>query len=256
MITKDQEQIKLLRQSGKILAQTLNLVASKVAPGVSAFELDKLAEDSIRKAGGSPAFKNYRSHKSDPAYPASLCVSVNDEVVHGIPTKSKILQEGDIVGLDLGVNYKGLFTDAAITVPVGRISKKNSELIACAKRCLKLALEQVKPGATTGDLGFAMETCAKLAGFQVVRELVGHGVGLSVHEDPEIPCFGKKGTGTKLIEGMVLAIEPMVNEGGYEVAFAQDRWTVLTLDGSRSAHFEHTILVTENGFEILTPTLA
>jgi methionyl aminopeptidase len=252
MITKDPEQIKLLRQSGKILAQTLNLVASKVAPGVSAHSLDKLAEDNIRKSGGIPAFKNYKARKDDPAFPASLCVSVNDEVVHGIPTKEKILQEGDIVGLDLGVNFQGMFTDAAITVAVGRVLPKYLELIACTKKSLQYALDKVKPGATTGDLGNAMESRAKLCNFQVVRELVGHGVGLSVHEDPEIPCFGRKGSGIKLAAGMVLAIEPMVNEKGWEIAFAADRWTVLTLDGGRSAHFEHTILVTDNGYEILT----
>jgi methionyl aminopeptidase len=252
LIVTNDEQIKLLKRSGQILASTLRLVAKKAKPGASAFDLDKFAEENIRKEGGVPAFKNYRSHRSDPAYPASLCVSVNDEVVHGIPTKDKILAEGDIVGLDLGVNFQGYFTDAAITVPVGKISTQDQKLISAAKEALEKALAQVKPGNKTGDLGAVMEATAKASGFQVVRELVGHGVGKSVHEDPEIPCYGKKGTGTKLIEGMVLAIEPMINENGYEVVFADDRWTVLTLDGGKSAHFEHTILVTENGFEILT----
>jgi methionyl aminopeptidase len=252
MITNDPEQIKLLKESGRILSQTLSLVASKVAPGVSTIELDKIAENNIRKMGGVPAFKNYRSRKSDPAFPATLCVSINDEVVHGIPTLDKILEDGDIVGIDLGVNYKGMFTDAAITIPVGKITTKYLKLISTAKNCLAEALKQVEPGATTGDIGFAIESEAKKNGFQVVRELVGHGVGLSVHEDPEVPCFGKKGTGTKLQKGMVLAIEPMINELGWEVVFAEDKWTVLTLDGGRSSHFEHTVLVTENGFEILT----
>jgi methionyl aminopeptidase len=252
MITNDPKQIELLRKSGRILAETLQLVAQKVAAGVSAYELDRLAEEHIRKQGGIPAFKNYRSRKNDPPYPATLCVSVNDEVVHGIPTKDKILREGDIVGLDLGVSYQGYFTDAAITVPVGRISTKDKKLIETAEQSLKNALAEVKPGNTTGDLGHAMETQAAKSGFQVVRELVGHGVGLSVHEDPEIPCFGRPGTGSKLKAGMVLAIEPMVNEKEWPVVFADDKWTVLTLDGGHSAHFEHTILVTDQGCEILT----
>jgi methionyl aminopeptidase len=252
MLIKNPEQLNNLRKSGKILAQTLELVAKKVAPGVSAFDLDKLAEENIRKNGGIPAFKNYRSRKNDPAYPASLCVSVNDEVVHGIPTKDKILQEGDIVGLDLGVVYEGLYTDSAITVAVGRIDDVSARLLKTTKKALDEALAQVKPNARTGDLGHAMEQTAKSAGFSVVRELVGHGVGLSVHEDPEIPCFGKPGQGIKLVEGMVLAIEPMINESGWEVVFADDMWTVLTLDGGRSAHFEHTVVVTSKGFEILT----
>jgi methionyl aminopeptidase len=246
------EQLDKLRKSGKILAETLRLVASKAVAGVSAQELDRLAEENIRKHGGIPAFKNYRSRKNDPPYPATLCVSVNDEVVHGIPTKDKILQEGDIVGLDLGVSFDGFFTDSAITVAIGKIEKMASQLIETTKKALENALEQIKPGATTGDLGHAMESTAQKNGFAVVRELVGHGVGLSVHEDPEIPCFGKPGTGTKLAEGMVLAIEPMINENGWEVVFADDLWTVLTLDGGRSAHFEHTVLVTKDGFEILT----
>ncbi|HEX5429635.1 MAG TPA: type I methionyl aminopeptidase [Patescibacteria group bacterium] len=252
MIIKNSEQLDSLRKSGKILAETLQLVANKVVPGVSAFDLDQLAEENIRKHGGIPAFKNYRSRKNDPPYPASLCVSVNDEVVHGIPTKNKILREGDIVGLDLGVNFQGLFTDSAITVPVGKISKLDQKLLATTKQALDDALSQVKPGHTIGDLGTAMEQAAKAAGFSVVRDLVGHGVGLSVHEDPEIPCFGKPGTGPKLFEGQVLAIEPMVNERGWQVAFAQDQWTVLTIDGGKSAHFEHTVLVSNTGCEILT----
>lgn len=253
MITNDPEQVKLLRKSGQILAETLELVAKKAKPGVSAYELDQLAEENIRKAGGIPAFKHYRSRNNDPAYPASLCVSVNDEVVHGIPTKEKILQEGDIVGLDLGVNYQGYFTDAAITVPVGKIDRVSAKLIDTASRALKDALAQIRADATTGDLGHAMETAAKKNNFSVVRELVGHGVGKSVHEDPEIPCFGKPRSGTKLVRGMVIAVEPMVNENDWRVVFADDKWTVLTFDGGRSAHFEHTVLVTDTGCEILTP---
>ncbi|MBX4204707.1 MAG: type I methionyl aminopeptidase [Candidatus Doudnabacteria bacterium] len=252
MIIENPEQLDKLRKSGKILAETLALVSEKVAPGVSAQALDQIAEENIRKSGGIPAFKNYRSRKGDPSFPASLCVSINDEVVHGIPSRDKILSEGDIVGLDLGVNYQGLFTDAAITVPVGKIEKKLESLLETTQKALENALSAIKPGATTGDLGHAMETTAKLSGFQVVRELVGHGVGLSVHEDPEIPCFGKPGSGSKLQEGMVIAVEPMINEFGWEVVFADDKWTVLTMDAGRSAHFEQTLLVTKDGCEIIT----
>lgn len=252
MIIKNSEQLDKLRRSGKILSTTLKLVAQRIAPGVPASMLDKLAEDNIRKMGGVPSFKNYRSRKNDPAFPASLCVSINDEVVHGIPSKNKILEDGDIVGLDLGVAFEGYYTDAAITVPVGDVDETAIKLMQTTKQAIDLALGRVKPGATTGDLGNAMETTAKLSNFSVVRELVGHGVGESVHEDPEIPCYGKPGTGVKLSEGMVLAIEPMINEGGWEVVFASDKWTVLTLDGSRSAHFEHTVVVTKTGCEILT----
>jgi len=226
MITKDPKEIELLRQSGKILATVLNLVASKAVPGVSAFALDQLAESEIRKLGGRPSFKNYRAVEGDPQYPASLCVSVNDEVVHGIPRKDKILKDGDIVGLDLGVDYKGFFTDAALTVPVGKVSEKYLNLIATAKESLKAGLAQIKSGNFTGDIGHAIESTAKEYGFQVVRELVGHGVGKAVHEEPEVPCFGEPRAGTKLVTGMVLAIEPMINEKAWKVYFTDDNWTI------------------------------
>ncbi|MEJ0021327.1 MAG: type I methionyl aminopeptidase [Candidatus Doudnabacteria bacterium] len=252
MITQDPKELEILRQGGKILAAVLDLVAKQVKPGVSAFDLDQLAESEIRKLGGIPSFKNYRPQPGDTPFPASLCVSVNDEVVHGIPGKDKIMQDGDIVGLDLGVQYQGLFTDAAITVPVGKVSGKYLKLIAAAQEALKAGLMQVKPDNYTGDVGFAIESIAKDYGFQVVRELVGHGVGKAVHEEPEVPCFGKHGTGTKLIKGMVIAVEPMVNEFGWKVYFAQDNWTIKTSDHGRSSHFEHTVMITDNGCEILT----
>jgi methionyl aminopeptidase len=252
MITQDPKEIELLRKSGKILATVLNMVAQKVAPGVSAAELDELAEKEIFKAGGKPSFKNYRSQLGDPPFPASLCVSVNNEVVHGIPHKDKILKDGDIVGLDLGVEYEGYFTDSAITLPVGKVATKYLKLIEAANRSLEAGLSEVKPGNFTGDIGFAIETTARKYKLQVVRELVGHGVGKAVHEDPEVPCFGKKGMGTKLVEGMVLAVEPMVNEGGWKINFSDDKWTIVTEDGGWSAHKEHTILVTKDGFEVLT----
>ncbi|MBX4191436.1 MAG: type I methionyl aminopeptidase [Candidatus Doudnabacteria bacterium] len=252
MITKDPKEIELLRKSGKILATVLNLVASKVKPGISAKELDVLAEQEILKAGGKPSFKNYRSQISEPAFPASLCVSVNNEVVHGIPYADKILKDGDIVGLDLGVIYEGYFTDAALTVPVGNVAKDKLKLISVALECLENGLAQVKPGNFTGDVGFAIESTAKKYKLEVVRELVGHGVGKAVHEEPEVPCFGNKKSGVQLVEGMVLAIEPMVNEGTWKIGFEEDGWTIVTEDGGWSAHQEHTVLVTKTGIEILT----
>ncbi len=253
MITKDPKEIEILRQGGKILATILNLLAGKVNPGVSAAELNDIAEREIEKAGAISSFKNYKADPSDPTpFPAALCVSVNDEVVHGVPTKKKILKEGDIVGLDLGIWYKGLCTDAAITVAVGKVSEEKQLLMKTARESLEGALSIVQAGVTTGDIGHAIESLVKEAGFEVVRELVGHGVGAAVHEDPELPCFGKSGTGYKLPEGLVCAVEPMVNGGHWKVHIGKDNWTIITEDGSPSAHFEHTILVTKNGCEILT----
>ncbi len=252
MITNDPEKIELLRRSGKILAEVLQFVSEKVKPGISAAELDELAEREIKKRGARASFKNYQSQVQKTPFPGSICVSVNDEVVHGIPRPDKILVAGDIVGLDLGVECQGYYTDAAITVPVGPIDSKLKTLVATAQACLIGGLREVKAGNYIGDIGHAIEKVAHAAGLQVVRELVGHGVGSSVHEDPEIPCFGKPKTGPKLVAGMVLAIEPMVNEGHWKVVFDSDGWTVRTADGGYSAHFEHTVLVTKSGCEILT----
>ncbi len=252
MITKDPKQLEVLKKSGRILAETLNLVASKVEPGVSAYELDQLAERTIKGSGATPSFKNYKARPEDSPFPSSLCVSINDEIVHGIPKKTKILKKGDIVSLDLGVEYRGMFTDAAITVPVGVVDKKLLNLIEVTRLSLENALKVVKAGNFIGNVGHAIESTAKYYGFQVVRELVGHGVGAGVHEEPEIPCYGIPGTGPMLKEGMVLAIEPMVNMGKGKIVFDRDGWTVRTQDGSHSAHFEHTIVVTKTGCEIIT----
>src|SRR3989338_730185 len=252
MIINDPKEISFLRQGGRILVTILNLVASQAKAGTASYDLDYLAEQEIRKCGGIPCFKNYRARKRDHAFPSSLCVSVNDEVVHGIPTKNKILKSGDIVGLDLGVLYQGFYTDAALTIPIGEVDQTSLKLIAAAKECLNKAIKIIKPGKFTGDIGAIIESTAQKYGFVVVRELVGHGVGWAVHEEPEIPCFGKVGTGTKLVEGMVIAVEPMINEKGWKVIFNEDRWTIKTQDGGRSAHMEHTLLVTKNSCEILT----
>lgn len=252
MIIKDPEQIEILRQGGRILAETLQLIASKVKPGVSSLDLNMLAEKELKKNGATPSFKNYMPAGFPTPFPASLCVSINDEVVHGVPSYEKKILEGDIVGLDLGVKYKGLFTDGAITVSVGSLKPRLVSLISVTKQCLQNAIAQVCPGNFIGDISFAIQKTAQKAGFSVVRELVGHGVGKSVHEDPEIPCFGKPRTGKKILSGMVLAIEPMVNAGNWKVNFLPDNWTIKTADSSYSAHFEHTVLVTDTGCEILT----
>ena len=252
MLTNDPKEISLLKDSGKILAEALMMAAEAARAGVSALELDQLVEREIKKSGGEPAFKNYKSRPNDKPFPATLCVSVDDEVVHGIPAKDKILKEGSIVGLDLGVIYKGFYTDAAITVPIGDVDEASINLISAAGDALMESLKQVKPGNRIGDISFVIESIAKSQGFAPVRDLVGHGVGLSVHEAPEIPCVGKPGTGPVIKKGMVLAIEPMLNAGGWQIVFDEDGWTVRTADGSRSAHMEHTIIVTEDGCEIIT----
>ncbi|MBX4187608.1 MAG: type I methionyl aminopeptidase [Candidatus Doudnabacteria bacterium] len=252
MIIKDDKQLETLKKSGHILAEVLNLVASKVEPGISAYELDQIAEREIKGRGANPSFQNYKSSPDDVPFPSSLCVSINSEVVHGVPKKTKILKNGDIVSLDLGVEYRGFYTDAAITVPVGQVDKKLLNLIEVTRLSLENALKIVKAGTFVGNIGHAIESTAKYYGFPVVRELVGHGVGASVHEDPEVPCFGIPGTGPIIKDGMVLAIEPMVNMGKARIVFDRDGWTVKTHDGMPSAHFEHTILVTKSGCEIIT----
>jgi methionyl aminopeptidase len=252
MIIKNDKQLEILRKSGKILAQVLDIVTRRAQIGVSSLELDQLAEKEIIKRGATPSFKNYRGRKDDPPFPASLCVSVNHEIVHGMPTKDKILKEGDIVGLDLGVEYQGMYTDMAVTVGIGKISPKAQKIITATQQALDNALAQVKAGNTTGDIGFATESTAKEFGFAVVRELVGHGVGAAVHEDPEVPCFGEQGKGTKLIEGLVIAIEPMVVEGDWRIHLASDNWTIETSDEKLAAHKEHTVMVTKTGYELIT----
>lgn len=251
VIIKTEEQIKIIREGGKILAKVLEKTAQKVKPGVSTYELDKYAFDLIKEAGGEPAFLNYKPEGSLKAFPASLCVSVNNEVVHGIPSKNKILKEGDIVSLDLGLKYKGFYTDHAITVPVGKISKKDEQLLKDTKKALEIGIWAARGGETVGDIGHAIESFVNRK-YGIVRELAGHGVGIKIHEDPYVPNYGKKGKGQKLIPGMIIAIEPMVNIGKDNIVSSSDGWTIKTADGSRSAHFEHTILITDGDAEILT----
>lgn len=248
MIIKNQREFEILRKGGKKLAAILNNVARHAIAGVSARDLDALAEALILKAGGTPSFKGYKVIGTPIPYPGSLCVSINEEVVHGLPT-DRVLKTGDIVGLDIGMWLEGLCTDTALTVLVGGGANK---LIDATKKSLEIGIAQIRAGAHIGDIGFAIQKYLESEGFGVVRELVGHGVGRAVHEDPEIPNWGKKGSGLVLEEGMVIALEPMATDGGHEVKLSKDGWTWATRDGSHSAHFEHTVVVTKDGAEILT----
>jgi methionyl aminopeptidase len=248
---KTKEEIALLAEGGKRLATTLRQVATAVRPGVTSRELDTLAFKLISEAGDKPSFLNYKPAGTDIPFPASLCVSINEEIVHGIPIDRK-LKEGDIVGLDLGLNHGGLFTDHAVTVAVGEVGPAAKKLIAATKEALMVGIKAARPGNTLGDIGAAVEAVAKRNGLGVVRDLGGHGVGRKVHEEPMVANYGKKGTGVKLKEGMVLALEPMFTLGTDDVVFFPDGYTVKTADSSLSAHFEHTIVITDKGADILT----
>ncbi len=239
-------EIDALREGGKILHEVLYAVAAKVQPGVSGLELNKFAEELIAKAGAKPSFKNYHG------FPNSLCVSINQTVVHGIPNKMP-LKEGDIVGLDLGIKYKGLYTDMALTVPVGKISKAAEKLLTVTKKSLEIALSQVGPDRGIEEIGQAIENFVKPHGYGIVKDLAGHGVGRAVHEDPFVPNYNVGHKLAKMFPGLVLAIEPMLVMGGdFRVVTADNGWNVDSHDGSLCAHFEHTVVVTEDGCEILT----
>ena len=248
--TKTPDEIEKIAEGGKLLGEILRKTGEMVKPRISTYELNEFAEAQIKKVGGKPSFVGYGSRQNP--FPAGLCTSINDAVVHGIPSKQDILQEGDIVGLDIGMEYKGFFTDTAITVPVGKVSSEASKIIEVTKNALKDAINQVKPGNKIGDIGYAMQSIAEKAGFSVVRDLVGHGVGYAVHEDPAVPCYGKPGKGIELVPNMVLAIEPMICQKKHNVIFDTDGWTIRTSDGALAAHFEHTIAVTDKGVRILT----
>lgn len=243
---KTSAEIEILRIGGKKLAKVVYAVAKAAKAGVNAAQLDALAEKIIKQEDGEPSFKGFQG------YPAATCISVNDELVHAIPSPGKVLKNGDNVGIDIGLKYRGLFTDMAVTVPIGHVSAKISKLLKVTSKSLDLAIAQVKPGNTTGDIGHAVEEYIGKFGYGVVRSLVGHGVGYEVHEEPRIPNFGMPGTGSKLYPGMVIAIEPMVTLGSEEVVTREDGWTIATADGTVCAHFEHTVVVTDTGVEILT----
>jgi methionyl aminopeptidase len=254
MITiKTKEEIEKLREGGKRLAFILQEVGKAAKPGVSTAELNDLATKLAKEKGDIPSELNYKPKGAKRPYPASICVSINDEVVHGIPNENpKILKEGDIVSLDMCLTHKGLVTDSAITVSVGNIDSVSKKLIEVTKEALYAGIKSAKGNKHTGDIGFAVERVAKANGFSVVEDLCGHGVGYSVHEDPYIPNYGDRGSGDRLKPGMIIAIEPMINEGAKDVFIDKDGYTFKTVDASRSAHFEHTVLITSGEPEILT----
>lgn len=242
---KNPAQIERMRKAGKIVAETLELMRETVRPGVTTQELDRLAEEHIRKQGAIPAFKGYNG------FPATLCASVNEQVVHGIPGL-RTLQSGDIISIDCGAVIDGFYGDAAITLPVGVVSEDLQMLLKVTEESLMRGIDQAIKGNRLYDVSHAVQSHVEAHGFSVVRDYVGHGIGRAMHEEPQIPNYGKPGRGPRLEIGMVLAIEPMVNMGTYEVKTLNDHWTVVTKDGKASAHFEHTVAITENGPEILT----
>ncbi len=251
IILKTREQIEILRKAGKIHARVLDHLEKFIKIGMSAIELNNEADRYVMELGGKPAFLNYRPDKSYPRYPASLCVSINEIIVHGIPTKDIIFKDGDLVSIDFGVEYNGLFTDSARTIMLGNVSKEKRQLVYDIYEALSRGIDAARVGNTIGDIGYAIELFNNKK-YGNVRELSGHGVGVKIHEDPYIPNYGKKGEGEKLVEGMVIAIEPMFNLGRSDVIFHDDMYTVSTADGSCSAHVEHTISITKDGPEILT----
>ena len=247
---KSKREIGLIRESSRIVADVLKLVASRIRPGVTTLDLDKLAEDYIRSLGAIPAFKGY-GHSKTNLFPATLCTSIDDVVVHGIPS-NRALKEGEVLSVDVGVVREGYYGDGAYTFPVGEITKEKQRLLRVTEESLHKGIEQAVVGNKIHDISHAVQSHVEAAGYSVVRDLVGHGVGVELHEEPSIPNFGKPGTGMKLQEGMTLAIEPMVNTGAWPVRFGADGWTVLTQDGRPSAHFEHTIAIVDGKPVILT----
>ena len=235
-----------MRAAGKLVGQVLTALTATVAPGVTTAELDAVAETLIADAGATPAFKGYHG------YPATICASVNEEVIHGIPSGRRVLQAGDVISIDVGASLNGYFGDSAVTLPVGPIAEDAARLLRITEESLYKAIEVVKPGGRVSDIGHAIQRHVETHGFSVVREFVGHGIGQKMHEDPQIPNYGEPGRGQRLAEGMVLAIEPMVNAGKAAVKVLSDGWTAVTRDKSLSAHFEHTVAVTADGSWILT----
>lgn len=250
-LIKKESEIAAMRQGGKILARILAEISKKAVAGATAAFLNEEAEKLIRESGARPSFLNYRPVSADCPYPAALCASVNDEIVHAVPSRRK-LKEGDILGLDLGIWFDGMCVDAALTIGIGKITPKAEKLISITERSLYEGIAMMRNGAKIGDIGFAIANYVEKNGFSIVRDLAGHGVGHSPHENPMIPNFGAKGKGQTIMSGMTLAIEPMVVEGDWHIRTGDDGWALKTVDGKLAAHFEHTVLVTEEGCEILT----
>lgn len=242
---KSDDDVKCIRSAGKVLTEVFAQIKSLVKPGIDTIEIDRKAEELLKKRRAIPAFKGYRDYKH------ATCISVNEEIVHGIPGR-RSLKNGDIVGIDIGAIVKEHYADMAITFPVGEVSKKSKKLLSATKAALRAAIKQCQAGKNLGDIGWGIENVAQRAGFSVVRDLFGHGVGKELHEDPLIPNYGNPGEGIQLKPGMVFAIEPMLNLGGYEIETLEDGWTIVTKDRKWSAQFEHTILITEGKAEILT----
>ncbi|HLW53031.1 MAG TPA: type I methionyl aminopeptidase [Candidatus Angelobacter sp.] len=244
---RSQAELDKMRRSGKVLRQVHEAVRAMVAPGVSTMDLERVAEEKISELGAKPAFKGYYD------YPCVLCTSVNNEIIHGIPSPKRVLKEGDIISIDCGVVLDGYYSDAAVTLPVGKtLAPELKKLLEVTEGSLKRAIKEAKLGKTVGDIGATVQEYVEANGFSVVREFVGHGIGTRMHEDPQVPNFGVRGHGIRLREGMVLAIEPMVNVGKPGARVLDDKWTAVTEDGSYSAHFEHTVAVTRNGPLVLT----
>jgi methionyl aminopeptidase len=243
---KSASEIALMREAGRIVREILDALEAMAAPGVTTWDLDRLAEDLTRKKGAKPAFKGYLG------YPAVLCASVNEQVVHGIPSRKRKLREGDLLKIDFGVSFRGFFGDSARTVGIGTPSEEAQKLSEATRAALEKAIDVVGPGRRVGDIGSAVQEFVEARGYSVVRDFTGHGIGRALHEAPQVPNFGRPGEGTRLLPGMALAIEPMVNAGTHEVVVLDDDWTAVTRDGKLSAHFEHTVLVTEHGREVLT----
>ena len=266
IIIKTREEISLMRECGRRLAEILRTIASAAQPGVSAKHLDELAEQLILAGGGTPVFKGYKVTGAHRGFPGSICVSVNDEVVHGIPIREKILKEGDVVGIDIGMRWNkrqdtrdkrqdaqnGLCTDMAVTIGIGKISDRAKRLIEATREALEIGISMVQPGAHVGDIGHAVAKHLKKYHLGIVRDLAGHGVGHELHEEPLIPNYGTRGSGAELKEGMKIVIEPMAMLGGEKLVLDADEWTYRTADGSLAAHFEHSVAVTKNGAEVLT----
>ncbi len=246
IVRKSRAELEAMREGGRITASCLKMLAENVRPGVTTGELDRLAEDFIYDHGGKPEFKGYQG------FPASICASPNAMIVHGIPGSYR-LAEGDIISLDVGVRYEGFVTDSATTVPVGEVPERVVGLLETTRECLAAATEQMRSGKRLGDVGHAIQSLAESRGYGVVRDLISHGVGRQMHEDPQIPNYGRPGTGARLLPGMTFAIEPMITLGDYGIVLdEEDHWSIYTSDGSLSAHFEHTIAVTEDGPWVLT----
>lgn len=246
VVLKSSQEIEKMRRAGQVVREVLELVRSHVKPGATTFDLEKAAQDRLNELGVKPAFKGYHG------FPCVLCTSVNSEVVHGIPSPKRVLKQGDIVSVDFGVVVDGYYGDAAITVPVGKVAPDAERLLKVTEASLHAGIAAVRPGATLGDVGAAVQSLVEREGFSVVRDFVGHGIGAQMHEEPQVPNFGEAGRGMKLKAGMVIAIEPMVNAGKPDVVVLDDGWTAVAKDGSMSAHFEHTVAVTADGARILT----